>query len=78
MERGYSRSPSPHASVFKRLRKNRSPSPRLLPRKEGGVFNRLGRKEPATFARPDIRQRSPQAKRTEVEARRRQQKGTTS
>ncbi|GKD63027.1 hypothetical protein Tco_1305135, partial [Tanacetum coccineum] len=42
----YSRSPSPHASVFKRLKKYRSPSPRLRPRKEGGVFNRLGRKEP--------------------------------
>ncbi|GJZ80125.1 putative RNA-directed DNA polymerase, eukaryota, reverse transcriptase zinc-binding domain protein [Tanacetum coccineum] len=45
---------------------------------EGGVFNRLGRNEPATSARPDSRQRSPQAKRTEVEARRRQQKGTES
>ncbi|GJU59503.1 reverse transcriptase domain-containing protein [Tanacetum coccineum] len=74
----YSRSPSPHASVFKRLKKNRSPSPRPRPRKEGGVFNRLGRREPATSARPDSRQRSPQAKRTEVEARSRQQKGTPS
>ncbi|GJR78847.1 reverse transcriptase domain-containing protein [Tanacetum coccineum] len=74
----YSRSPSPHASVFKRLKKYRSPSPRPRPRKEGGVFNRLGRKEPATSARSDSRQRSPQAKRTEVEARRRQQKGTPS
>ncbi|GJR67986.1 hypothetical protein Tco_0014051, partial [Tanacetum coccineum] len=74
----YSRSPSPHASVFKSLKKNRSPSPRLKPRKEGGVFNRLGRKESATSARPDSRQRSPQAKRTKVEARRRQQKGTPS
>ncbi|GJV75358.1 hypothetical protein Tco_1506942 [Tanacetum coccineum] len=74
----YSRSPSPHASVFKRLKKYRSPSPRPRPRKEGGVFNRLGRKEPATSSRPDSRQRSPQAKRTEVEARRRQQKGTPS
>ncbi|GJV81502.1 hypothetical protein Tco_1517372 [Tanacetum coccineum] len=66
----YSRSPSPHASVFKRLKKCRSPSPRPRPRKEGGVFNRLGRKEPAAFARSHSRQRSPQAKRTEVEARR--------
>ncbi|GJS27975.1 hypothetical protein Tco_0488595 [Tanacetum coccineum] len=73
----HSRSPSPHASVFKRLKKYRSPSPRPRPRKEGGVFNRLGRKEPATSARSDSRQRSPQAKRTEVEARRRQQKGTS-
>ncbi|GKE02534.1 hypothetical protein Tco_1390517 [Tanacetum coccineum] len=74
----YSRSPSPHASVFKRLKKYKSPSPRPRPRKEGGVFNRLGRKEPATSARSDSRQRSPQAKRTEVEARRRQQRQTPS
>ncbi|GKA91827.1 hypothetical protein Tco_0813752 [Tanacetum coccineum] len=39
-------SPSPHASVFKRLKKNRSPSPQPRPRKEGGVFTRLGRKDP--------------------------------
>ncbi|GJT13034.1 reverse transcriptase domain-containing protein [Tanacetum coccineum] len=73
----YSRSPSPHASVFKRLKKNRSPSPQPRPRKEGGVFNRLGRKEPATSARSDSRRRSPQAKRTEVETRRHQQKSRT-
>ncbi|GJT54659.1 hypothetical protein Tco_0989713 [Tanacetum coccineum] len=35
-----SRSPSPVASVFKRLKQNRPPSPRPKPRKEGGVFNR--------------------------------------
>ncbi|GJX33410.1 hypothetical protein Tco_0243265 [Tanacetum coccineum] len=74
----YSRSPSPHASVFKKLKKNRSPSPQPRPQKEGGVFNRLGRKEPATSARSDSRRRSPQAKRTEVETRRRQQKRTPS
>ncbi|GJZ92232.1 hypothetical protein Tco_0664297 [Tanacetum coccineum] len=40
--------------------------------KEGEAlcFNRLGRKEPATSARSGSRQRSPQAKRTEVEPRR--------
>ncbi|GJV45643.1 reverse transcriptase domain-containing protein [Tanacetum coccineum] len=65
-------------SVFKRLKKNNPLHAASGPRKEGGVFNRLGRKEPATSARPDSRQRSPQAKRTEVEARRRQQKGTAS
>ncbi|GKB06802.1 putative ribonuclease H-like domain-containing protein [Tanacetum coccineum] len=53
----YSRSPSPHADVFKRLKKNRSPSPQPRPRKEGGVFNRLGRKEPATSACSDSRRR---------------------
>ncbi|GKD38524.1 hypothetical protein Tco_1258731, partial [Tanacetum coccineum] len=72
----HSRSPSPHASVFKRLKKDRSPSPR--PRKEGGVFNRLGRKKPATTARSGSRRRSPQAKITEVQPRRHQQKGTLS
>ncbi|GJS27236.1 hypothetical protein Tco_0487856 [Tanacetum coccineum] len=60
----YSRSPSPHASVFKRLKKNRSPSPRPRPRKEGGVFNRLGRKEPATSARSDRRQQKGTPSRT--------------
>ncbi|GJX81839.1 reverse transcriptase domain-containing protein, partial [Tanacetum coccineum] len=74
----YSRSPSPHASVFKRLKKNRSPSPQPRPRKEEGVFKRLGRKEPVTSARSDSRRRSPQAQRTEVETRRRQQRQTPS
>ncbi|GKD97283.1 reverse transcriptase domain-containing protein [Tanacetum coccineum] len=74
----YSRSPSPHASVFKRLKKNRSPSPRPRPRKEGGVFERLGRKEPVTSAHSDSRRRSPQAQRTKVEIRRRQQRQTPS
>ncbi|GJT19807.1 hypothetical protein Tco_0878513 [Tanacetum coccineum] len=69
----HSQSPSPHASVFKRLKMYRSPSPRPRPRKEGGVFNKLGRKEPTTSARSGSRQRSPQAKRTEVEPRRHQQ-----
>ncbi|GJS17819.1 reverse transcriptase domain-containing protein [Tanacetum coccineum] len=41
------RSPSPIASVFRRLRRNRPPSPRPRPRKEGGVFNRLGEKNKA-------------------------------
>ncbi|GJU98094.1 inositol oxygenase 2 [Tanacetum coccineum] len=65
----YSRSPSPHATVFKRLKKNRSHSPQPRPRKERGVFTRLGRKDPVTSERYDSRRRSPQAKRTEVETR---------
>ncbi|GJU75347.1 hypothetical protein Tco_1272417 [Tanacetum coccineum] len=52
-ERKHSRSPSPIASVFRRLKQNRSPSHRLHPRKEGGVFNRLGRKEPGMAHRPE-------------------------
>ncbi|GKG17418.1 hypothetical protein Tco_0362375 [Tanacetum coccineum] len=55
-----------------------SPRPRSRPRREGGMFNRLGRKEPATSARSDSRRRSPQAKRTEVQPMRHQQKGTPS
>ncbi|GJX34178.1 sodium/calcium exchanger NCL2-like protein [Tanacetum coccineum] len=49
--RKHSRSPSPVASVFRRLKQNRSSSLRLRPRKEGGVFNRLGRKEPDAYTR---------------------------
>ncbi|GJY40471.1 hypothetical protein Tco_0427741 [Tanacetum coccineum] len=45
-------------------------------RKEGGVFERLGRKEPVTSARSDSHRRSPQAQRTDVETRRRQQRQT--
>ncbi|GKA43506.1 reverse transcriptase domain-containing protein [Tanacetum coccineum] len=40
----HSRSPSPISSVFRRLRRNKPPSPGPRPRKEGGVFNRLGEK----------------------------------
>ncbi|GJX54008.1 reverse transcriptase domain-containing protein [Tanacetum coccineum] len=39
-----SRSTTPVASVFKRLKQNRPPSLRPRSRKEGGVFNRLGGK----------------------------------
>ncbi|GJX35450.1 reverse transcriptase domain-containing protein [Tanacetum coccineum] len=45
---------------------------------EGGVFKRLGRKEPVTSAHSDSRRRSPQAQRTDVETRRRQQRQTPS
>ncbi|GJZ92526.1 reverse transcriptase domain-containing protein [Tanacetum coccineum] len=55
---------------------SKTPTARTEPRRRHG--GRLGIKEPATSARPDSRQRSLQAKRTEVEARRRQQKGTVS
>ncbi|GKD74343.1 reverse transcriptase domain-containing protein [Tanacetum coccineum] len=55
---------------------SKTPTARTEPRRRHG--DRLGRKEPATSAHSDSRQRSPQAKRTEVEARRRQQKGTPS
>ncbi|GKC83846.1 hypothetical protein Tco_1139563 [Tanacetum coccineum] len=38
-ESHYSESKTPTASVFRRLRRNRPPSPGPRPRKEGGVFN---------------------------------------
>ncbi|GJX12125.1 hypothetical protein Tco_0201984 [Tanacetum coccineum] len=51
----HSRSPSPIASVFRRLK---PPSPRSRPQKEGGVFNRLGGKEQSASARADSRHQS--------------------
>ncbi|GJU45028.1 reverse transcriptase domain-containing protein [Tanacetum coccineum] len=60
-----SRSPSPIASVFKRLKQNRPPSPRPRPRKEGGVFNRLGGKERSASARSDSRHQVSHEKETE-------------
>ncbi|GJV42840.1 reverse transcriptase domain-containing protein [Tanacetum coccineum] len=65
-------------SVFRRLKQNRPPSPRLRPRKEGGVFNRLGRKEPGASTRSDSHHQSSQAKGTEVPARRHHHEGTSS
>ncbi|GKB43319.1 hypothetical protein Tco_0888261 [Tanacetum coccineum] len=43
----HSQSPSPIGGVFRRLRRNRPPSPGPRPRKEGGVLNRLGGKNKA-------------------------------
>ncbi|GJS14551.1 hypothetical protein Tco_0409023 [Tanacetum coccineum] len=54
-----SRSMTPVASVFKRLKRNRPPSPRPGPRKEGGVFNRLGGKERSATARSDAPPKDP-------------------
>ncbi|GJT06487.1 hypothetical protein Tco_0840949 [Tanacetum coccineum] len=62
----HSRSPSPIASVFRRLI---PPSPRSRPQKEGGVFNRLGGKEQSASARADSRHQSSQAKGTEIQSR---------
>ncbi|GKD32092.1 hypothetical protein Tco_1242870 [Tanacetum coccineum] len=75
--RKHSRSPSPVASVFRRLKQNRPPLPRLRQRKEGGVFNRLGRKEPGASTRSDNHQSS-QAKGTKVPARKHHHEGTLS
>ncbi|GKA47933.1 hypothetical protein Tco_0740891 [Tanacetum coccineum] len=72
----HSRSPSPIASVFRRLRRNRPPSPGHRPRKEGGVFNRLGGKEQSASARYDSRHSS-HAKGTEVQLRKHHHRGTS-
>ncbi|GKG59493.1 hypothetical protein Tco_0605144, partial [Tanacetum coccineum] len=56
--------PKAVTNVFRRLKQNRPPSPRLRPRKEGCVFNRLGRKEPCVSTRSDSHHQSSQAKRT--------------
>ncbi|GJU36166.1 hypothetical protein Tco_1184520 [Tanacetum coccineum] len=45
--RKHSRSPSPVVRVFRRLKQNRSPLPRLRPRKEGGMFNNWEEKNQA-------------------------------
>ncbi|GJU76057.1 hypothetical protein Tco_1273127 [Tanacetum coccineum] len=47
-----------------RQTQRRSPSSRPRSRKEGGVLNRLVRKEPATSARPDRRQQKGTPSRT--------------
>ncbi|GJT89996.1 hypothetical protein Tco_1078841 [Tanacetum coccineum] len=76
--RKHSRSPSPVASIFRRLKQNRSPSPGLRPRKKGGVFTRLGRKEPSAYTRSDSHHQSSQAKGTEAPARKYHHEGTSS
>ncbi|GJT86724.1 reverse transcriptase domain-containing protein [Tanacetum coccineum] len=73
-----SQNPSPVASVFKRLKQNRPPSPRPGPRKEGGVFNMLGGKERSASARSDSRHQGSHEKETEVQPRKHHHRGTSS
>ncbi|GJS14116.1 hypothetical protein Tco_0408588 [Tanacetum coccineum] len=73
-----SRSPSPVSSVFNRLKQNRPPSPRPRPRKEGGVFNRLGGKERSASARSDSRHQGSHEKETEVQPMKHHHRGTSS
>ncbi|GKC92801.1 hypothetical protein Tco_1158243, partial [Tanacetum coccineum] len=74
----HSRSPSPIAGVFKRLKQNRPPSPRPRLQKEGGVFNRLGGKERSASARSDSRHKGSHEKETEVQPRKHHYRGTSS
>ncbi|GJT40966.1 hypothetical protein Tco_0940831 [Tanacetum coccineum] len=71
----HSRSPSPIVSVFRRLKQNIPPSPGPRPRKEGGVFNRLGGKQSASV-RSDSRHSS-HARGTEVQPRKHHHRGTS-
>ncbi|GJY22703.1 hypothetical protein Tco_0396361 [Tanacetum coccineum] len=73
----HSRSLSPIASVFRRLKRNRPPSPGPRTQKEGGVFNRLGGKEQSASARSNSRHQSSQAKGTEVQPRKHHHRGTS-
>ncbi|GKE21722.1 hypothetical protein Tco_1433234 [Tanacetum coccineum] len=66
---------APVASVFKRLKQNKPPSPRSRPWKEGGVFNRLGGKEQSTSTRSDSRHQGSHGKETEVQPRRHHHSG---
>ncbi|GJU79928.1 hypothetical protein Tco_1282293 [Tanacetum coccineum] len=70
----HSRSPSPIASVFRRLKRNRPPSPGPRPRKEGGVFNRLGGKQRASTCSDSCH--SSHVKGTEVQPRKHHHRGT--
>ncbi|GKG51138.1 hypothetical protein Tco_0541522, partial [Tanacetum coccineum] len=72
-----SRSPSPIDSVFRRLRRNKPPSPGPRPRKKGGVFNCLGGKEQSASAHSDSRHQSPHAKGTKVQPRKHHHRGTS-
>ncbi|GJV68772.1 hypothetical protein Tco_1484281 [Tanacetum coccineum] len=73
-----SRSPTPVASVFKRLKQNRPPSPRPRLRKEGGVFNRLGGKERSASALSGGHHQSSHEKEIEVQLREHHHRGTSS
>ncbi|GJY68216.1 hypothetical protein Tco_0471198, partial [Tanacetum coccineum] len=73
-----SRSLTPVASVFKRLKQNSPPSPRPRPRKEGCVFNRLGGKERSVSARSDSRHQGSHEKEIEVQPRKHHHRGTSS
>ncbi|GKC18096.1 hypothetical protein Tco_1014878 [Tanacetum coccineum] len=74
----HSRSPSSVASFFKRLKQNRPPSHKHRPRKEGGVFNRLGGKERSASARSDSHHQGSHEKETDVQPWKHHHRGTSS
>nr|GEX21921.1 RNA-directed DNA polymerase, eukaryota, reverse transcriptase zinc-binding domain protein [Tanacetum cinerariifolium] len=82
-DRSRSMSGSPkHTSVFSRIRRDRSESPRHMPvgkeRRDGGVFNRLGGKEKSVSAHSKSHYQSSRAGRMKSVPRKRHYKGTYS
>ncbi|GKC24753.1 reverse transcriptase domain-containing protein [Tanacetum coccineum] len=67
-----------HEDVFKRLKQNRPPSPRLRPQKEGGLFNSLEGKERSASALSDSCHQGSHEKETEVQPRKHHHMGTSS
>ncbi|GJT37101.1 reverse transcriptase domain-containing protein [Tanacetum coccineum] len=76
-----SRSPEPNPSVFFRIRRERSESPRNRledkGQKEGGVFKRMEGKGRNVFAHSESRYQSSQSRRTEPTPRKRYYEGTS-
>ncbi|GJU96651.1 hypothetical protein Tco_1321407 [Tanacetum coccineum] len=77
-----SRSPEPTPSVFSKIRRDRSESPRNRlgdkGRKEGGVFKRLGGERRSVSAHSESRYQSSWSRRTELIPRKCYHKGTSS
>ncbi|GKD05701.1 hypothetical protein Tco_1180675 [Tanacetum coccineum] len=75
-----SRSPELNPSVFSRIRRDRSESPRHRPegRRDGGVFNRLGGKGKSVSAHSESRYHSYHSRRADPAPKKRYHEGTSS
>ncbi|GJX79517.1 hypothetical protein Tco_0327666 [Tanacetum coccineum] len=78
--RSVSGSPERNPSVFSRIRRDRSESPRHRPegRRDGGVFNRIGGKGKSMSVHSEIRYHSYHSRRMDPAPKRRYHKGTSS
>ncbi|GJW92011.1 RNA-directed DNA polymerase, eukaryota [Tanacetum coccineum] len=76
-ESRHSQSPSPLLCLTEDSDKQTFLQPSPRPRKEGGLFNRLGGKEQSASARSDSRHQSSHAKGTEVQPRKHHHRGTS-
>nr|GFA02433.1 reverse transcriptase domain-containing protein [Tanacetum cinerariifolium] len=76
-----SRSPEPNPSVFSRIRRDRSKSPRHMPRgkgkRDGGVFNRLRSKGKSVSPYLESRYQTYRSRRTEPVPKKRYHEGTS-